>query len=240
MAVKLLKRRLTVKTTSKTQGHARIRSAFTEESLEMAYPTDAEVTEPNAHWTEDESHYQTDEVDTSENLLLLYFLDTRRIPLLTGQEEKRLSSYIEQEKYLNQIEHELASKYDREPTAVEGLVALVDSFCRSRSLFKSLCQRLAISHSESIACKATHPKLLQSINGYIDPQLVNTLSEGTGSSTEQTFRALIQLSLGSQLICWPILGEAGNLSSVSEFISINKSETTVVAWLLDDCCKHRR
>ncbi len=53
---------------------------------------------------------QPDEIDTSENLVHLYLSETRRTPMLTGQEEKRLGSYIEQEKYLTQIEHELASQ----------------------------------------------------------------------------------------------------------------------------------
>jgi hypothetical protein len=53
---------------------------------------------------EDESRNVTDEIDTSENLVHLYLSETRRTPMQTGTEEKRLGSYIDQDKYISQID----------------------------------------------------------------------------------------------------------------------------------------
>lgn len=214
-----------MKTTAKKKKNPAIKPDFTEEeSLDMAYHKEMDGIAPEVRWAEDESHSQMDEVDTAENLVHLYLTETRRRPMLTGQEEKKLGSYIEQEKYLYQIEYELTEKNNRRPTGTEILLTLLDSFCRSSSLFETLCDQCAIPHCGSIASKVSHPKLLHTIDGYIDPQIVNTLSELTGSNTEQTFRALVQLSLDSQLICWQILGIAEEISSLSEFTNVIKSE----------------
>jgi RNA polymerase primary sigma factor len=213
-----------VKPTAKPKKNSTVKSAFEEESLDMAYHKESDNIEPEGRWSEEDSHNTPDEIDTSENLVHLYLSETRRTPMLTGLEEKRLGSYIEQEKYLTQIENELAGKNDKDSSATGVFLTLLDSFCRSSTLFEALCQHFAIPESESIACKVTEPSLIHAIDGYIDPQLVNTLSEIIGSNTEQASRALIQLSLDSQLICWPILGEAGKLCSLSEFTDIIKSD----------------
>jgi RNA polymerase primary sigma factor len=219
-----------LKTTTKNKNNSNTKSSFTEEeSLDMTYHKEPEGIEPEIHWTEDEPHNQPDEVDTSENLVHLYLSETRRTPMLTGQEEKRLGSYIEQEKYLSQIENELLNKNGKKSSGTEVLLTLLDSFCRSNMLFNALCQEFSLPSSESIFSKATCPNLLHSIDGYIDPQLVNTLSESTGSDTEQTLRALIQLSLDSQLICWHVLGEVGKICSSTKFTNAVKSEKYRIA-----------
>jgi len=118
----------------------------------------------------------------------------------------------------------LASRYDHEPSAADIFLTLLDNFCRESGLFEALCQQFQIPESEPVACKATHPKLLRAIDGYIDPQLVNTMAEITGSNTEQTLRALVQLSLDSQLIYWPKLGQAAGQCSLDVFQDLVKSE----------------
>jgi len=211
-----------VKTTAKK--NTETKPPFTEdETMGVSYRKGTEDMETDTHWLEEEPRRSPDELDTSENLVHLYLSETRRTPMLTGLEEKKLGSYIEQEKYLTQIEQELVSKYDREPSAADVLLTLLDSFCRKSSLFEALCRQFQLHSADTIVSKATNPQLLQAIDGYIDPQLINTLSDITGLDTEQSSRALIQLSLDSQLICWSLLGKAGKLTSIPAFTSLVNS-----------------
>jgi RNA polymerase primary sigma factor len=184
-----------------------------------------EGVESEPHWTEDESNNRADEIDTSENLVHLYLSETRRTPMLTGNEEKRLGSYIEQDKHLTQIEQELTARLGRKPTELDIFFNLLDSFCRESSLFESLCQHFEIEPSATIYSKATDRKLIHAIDGYIEPQLINTISETNGSNPDQTLRALIQLSLDSQLIFWPLMGPGSNLNSFKDFTPLIKSES---------------
>jgi RNA polymerase primary sigma factor len=211
-----------VKTTTKKTANAKP-NLTEDESLDVSYRKDTGEIEPEGHWLEEEQMLPG-EIDTSENLVHLYLSETRRTPMLTGPEEKRLGSHIEQEKYLAQLERQLAAQYDREPTATETFLSLLDSFCRESTLFEELCERFSFPRSESIEHKVTFPKLIHSVDGYIDPQLVNALAEVTGSNPEQTLRALTQLSLDIQLIYWPLVTANMKDNSMAEFTRFVKSE----------------
>jgi RNA polymerase primary sigma factor len=221
--VKAFKKGIIVKTATKINPAAKSEFPI-DETLELGFHPESEDNEAEPTWLRYDSRNPPDEIDTSENLVHLYLSETRRTHMLTGREEKKLGSYIEQEKYLTQIEQEITAKYGRGPSAYEIFISVLDSFCRECSLFKALCQHLKIPDGDALACKATHPTVVQAIDGYIEPQLVNALSEVSKLNPEQTLRALIQLSLDSQLICWPVLSEAGKHSSFDKFVSLAKSE----------------
>ena len=112
----------------------------------------------------------------------------------------------------------------RKPSASEVMLTILDSFCRESSLFEALCCQFDVPDDEPVARKACFPPLLHAIDGYIEPQLVNTLSEVTGSNSDQTLRALVELSLDSQIICWHLLDDAAEICSLDAFTAIIKSD----------------
>jgi len=130
-----------VKTSTKKYPEAK--SGLNEvESADLSYHKTSRGIEPDAHWMEEESRNVPEEIDTSENLVHLYLSETRRTPMLTGHEEKRLGCLIEQEKHLSQLALELANKLNREPSASEIFITLLENFCRESELFKALCRQL--------------------------------------------------------------------------------------------------
>jgi hypothetical protein len=208
-----------------TKKNSEQKQAFTvDESLDIAYHKGSENLGAETHWIEEESQSPPEELDTSENLVHLYLSETRRTPMLTGQEEKRLGSYIEQEKHLAQVTQELTNRYDREPSAVEILSTFLDNFFRAYPFFEALCNEVDIPVSKPVADRVNNSGLIHAIDGYIDPQLINSISQTIGTNTEQTLRALVQLSLDSQLIYWPAMEEARKQSSFAEFEATVKSE----------------
>jgi len=209
-------------TTRKNQS---IKAGFSfEEPLEGSFNKEPEEIETETRWNEEDVHNPPDELDSSENLMHLYLSETRRTPMLTGLEEKRLGSFIEQEKYLTQIEQDLKSKFNREPSGTELFLTLLDSFCREASLFEALCRHLDLPVYNTLLEKVTNPTLLHAIDGYIEPQLLNAISELTGASPEQTLRSLTQLSLDLQIIRWSMLKEAEQTNSLNSFIDLLKSD----------------
>jgi len=200
-----------------TKRNLKTKSTITDdEPMEVTFHHNASNIRADPHFSEEEIN-APEELDTSENLVHLYLTETRRTPMLTAQEEKTLGKYIEQEKYLSQIERELTSRNHGKPTSSKLLQAILDRFCRESSLFQALCQHFNILPSLLIEEKTTDPKLIEAISSFIDPQLANILSEAMGLSSDQTTRALIQISLDSQLICWSALGDARKESSPSKF-----------------------
>jgi RNA polymerase primary sigma factor len=217
-----------VKTTTKKNQNAR-RLFPEDEAPEMTYHR---ITNPSpegeieSHWPE-EDMFAGEEIDTSENLVHLYLSETRRTPMLSVQEEKFLGILIEQEKYLSQLEHELAEKYQRIPAPAEVFQTILESFCRGIEIFRILCDIFNIPPSYTMEQKSTHPDLIHAIDSYIDPQLVNAVSErlSTRVNPEQVTRALIQLSLDTQLINWNIVDHLRTIISPEEFVCLVKSES---------------
>jgi RNA polymerase primary sigma factor len=201
-------------------------TVFTEEeSADVVFHKGPEVNEVESRWTDENVQNLPDEIDTSENLVHLYLSETRRTPMLTGHEEKRLGSYIEQDKYLTHIEQESSHLLKHQPSAVEVLLTLLDNFCRECSLLEALYQYFEIPDTYTVVDRITNSTLVHNIDGYIDPNLINTISCSTGFSNDQTLRALIQLSLDIQLICWPVLFETDKAASLSDLIQVIKSES---------------
>jgi RNA polymerase primary sigma factor len=207
-----------------TKNKTSTKDAFSEyESSEVSCKSNDNI-EIGPRWTEEQLH-APDGLDSSENLVHLYLSETRRTSMLTAQEEKRLGGQIEQEKYLSQIEKDWTSENHREPTPTELLKAILDRFCREALLFEALCRQFGIPVFSPIEYKATNPDLMKAIDGFISPELVDTMSEATGSNPDQTLRALVQLSLDLKLICWPVLEDIKKEVSLKEFIRVIKSET---------------
>jgi len=202
-----------------------LKTAITEDdSIDATYHNVSDAFERETPWTEEESYRRPEESDTSENLVYLYLSETRRTPILTGQEEKRLGSYIEQGKYLTQVKQDFLTRYDREPVASEILLIIFNNLCREALLFKSLCRQLDIPISDITSYRAVHPRLIHEIDGYIEPSLINNLTHIYGSKAEQNLRELVQLSLDLQLTYWPILNDAAEQNPQVPFVNLIKSE----------------
>jgi RNA polymerase primary sigma factor len=202
------------------------KTAFSEDdSIEVTYRKVPDTLEPETQWTEEEPRTPPEEIDTSENLVHLYLSETRRTPMLTGLEERKLGSYIEQDKYLTQLEQDFFTRHDRKPLAYEVLLVVFDNLCRESLLFKNLCTQLDIPISDIISYKGARPELIHEINGYIDPLLINKLTQISGSNVEQTFRELTQLSLDLQLTYWPILNDAAEQNPQTPFVNLIKLES---------------
>jgi RNA polymerase primary sigma factor len=202
-----------------------IRPVFNEDdTIDTACHTVPDTFEPETQWTEEEPYGRTEEIDTSENLVYLYLSETRRTPILTSQEEKKLGSQIEQDKYLTQLKQDFLTHHDRKPLASEILLIIFDNLCSESLLFNSLCRQLEIPLSDITSYKAAHAGLIHEIDGYIEPSLINNQAQIYGSKAEQTLRELVQLSLDLQLTYWPILNNAAEQNPQAPFVNLIKSE----------------
>jgi RNA polymerase primary sigma factor len=169
------------------------------------------------NWTETESQHSPTTVGDTDNLVYLYLSEMGQTPKLNAVEEKQLGSRIEQEKYLAQLETELTAEDEIRPMAHEILITLAERFNNNGKLFDALCRYLQISPEETIMQRATSPALHRAIDFYLEPNLVSHLAEATGLGYATVEQSLVQLSLSNLLISWPILKDAGQKTSMTEF-----------------------
>ena len=153
-------------------------------------------------------------VSDIDNLVYIYLSEMGQTQKLNAADEKILGSLIERGRYLSQIEQELNAKYDKFPKAAEVLLALMESFIKTGKVFDSVCCYCNLSSLDTIMQKASHSVLHKTIDGYLDPYLVNFVAETTDLDSTQVERSLVQLSISNLLIPWPLIKEVGQEMSI--------------------------
>jgi RNA polymerase primary sigma factor len=163
------------------------------------------------------------ELELGEDSLNLYLDELGQTPLLNAEEEKVLGSQIEEGKHLVRLERDWLAEYGGQPSAIDLLLALVERLSRARLLFENLYQYLELPSDGNVAEKVLHPELRCAIDGNIDQHLSSAIAEITGVSQTRVEKSMIELSLGSRLIPWHIMEEAGRKSSLAEFGEVMES-----------------
>jgi len=163
------------------------------------------------------------ELELGEDSLNLYLDELGQTPLLNAEEEKVLGSQIEEGKHLVRLEKDWLAEHGGQPSAIDLLLALVERLSQARLLFENLYQYLELPSDGNIAEKVLHPELRCAIDGNIDQHLSSAIAEITGVSQTRVEKSMIELSLGSRLIPWHIMEEAGRKSSLAEFGEVMES-----------------
>jgi RNA polymerase primary sigma factor len=160
---------------------------------------------------------QKRQVEFGDNSLNLYFAEVGQTPLLSAEEEKALSSQIEDGKHLSRLEEDWVAEHGIQPSAIDLLSALSERLSRADSLFETLCQYLGVPSQGSMADKVSHPGLRGAIDGHIGQDLADALAEITGVGQGRVEESVVELSLDSRLMPWHIMGDAGDKSCLAEF-----------------------
>lgn len=214
---------MTTKTKTANRNNYRAKNAKSEErTLYPAYPVQGFVG-GDENWLESETFHSSPTVGDTDNLVYLYLSEMGQTPKLSAAEEKKLGSLIEQEKFLTGIEHGLFEKYEERPPASDVMFTLINTFSENEKLFDAVCWHCQLSSNSSIAQRASDPDFHRAIDGYLDPEFIQYISAITGIDKDRTEQSLIRLSLSNLLINWPMLTEAGQKTSMSEFAGLTQS-----------------
>ena len=166
----------------------------------------------NPHNTDSQAYAYS--ISETDNLVYVYLSEMGHTPKLTAADEKVLGGLIEQGKYLSQIEQELNSQYGKFPKATEVLLALIEGFIKTGTLFDSVCRYCNLNSLNTMIDKVSHPMLHKTIDGYLEPDLIHYVAETTGLDSAMVEQQLIQLSNSNLLINWSLAKEAGQENSI--------------------------
>jgi len=163
------------------------------------------------------------EVAPGEDALSLYLLRSKRVPLLDAEEEAQLGSKIEEGKFLFRLEQRWTSQHDDSPSPTDLLFAWVEDLVKMQHLFKVLCQYMSLETKSSIRERFHDPALREVIDGQIDSGLVDAMAEATGLSATRVRQQLVNLSVGSRLLPWELVAEAGRENTIAKFQKVLSS-----------------
>lgn len=166
---------------------------------------------------------QKQKFELDEDSLDLYLDEVGQTSLLNAEETKMLASHIEDGKHRVRLEKGWIAEYGAQASAIDLLSALASRLSRAHLLFEALYRYLELPSHWTITEKVSHPDLRRAIDGKIDQHLSSAIAEIIGVSQARADKSLIELSLDSRLIPWPIMEEASQKDSLAEFGEVLQS-----------------
>lgn len=135
----------------------------------------------------------------------MYLCEIGRVPLLNASTEKILAKRVEQGKRIREIRKVYREKDGRKLSSVEVMVCMLQELVKAAAMVALLQNQLGITITTKFKEALFAPKLRASFDQEIDQELTKRIAEEQGESVAQIQRALIDLSLNSDLLPQKVL-----------------------------------
>ncbi len=153
----------------------------------------------------------------------LYFAESGRISLLRADEEKVLGKAIEEGLYLARIERDWAVKHGYRPSAAELVLELTAHLGRQQAILSAVCRHAGIGTLKTVAETMSQEALHSTIDGLIDPQLIENIAYENKVDTARVQRDIIHLSLNSRLMPWHMIDAATRRATLDSLARAGRS-----------------
>jgi len=140
-----------------------------------------------------------EEQEVGDDPVRLYLHEIGKVRLLTADNEKTLARKIEEGKRINDIERSFR-KYGKQPTSTEILLVMLHDLGQSTKLLRIIQEELGLPQAESFVESMLNPQLGEGIDGVIDQQLVQSISQRMDIPMPETEQMLINLSIDRAIL----------------------------------------
>lgn len=163
---------------------------------------------------------EVDEHETIDDPVHVYLREIGKVQLLTAADEKDLASKLEEAKYLKRITKKWYQQYGKNPSAEEICIYLLRNLVHSKQFILSLLKLLKATNSIRYKVILTDEKLRKQLNGVIDAEVIQKISEETNELTMNVERRLVSVSLDIRSIPDELLGIIGDKATWKEVESL--------------------
>jgi len=140
----------------------------------------------------------------------MYLQEIGRVSLLKRDEEKTLSSKIEQGRCLERIGDAHFRKYKKFPSAVDIIIYLISQLSKAYPIVQVIEERSGIDASCSFLETLRNPKFRTTVDDVIDPALVTAAAQKIDKGTMAVEEAIVNLSINSHLLPPQVLALIGD------------------------------
>jgi RNA polymerase primary sigma factor len=162
------------------------------------------------------------ELEAADDPVRMYLHEIGRVALLTAQEEKTLARSKEAKDYIEGVEEELSSELFKTPSAIDIGIALLKKLHEDLPLLEAVEEHLALVPSEILAKRISNPQLREALDGALNEQLIEAVSQKIYVNPIEAEDSLKDLSHVSCLLPPELLDLLGErpLAEVRELLEV--------------------
>jgi RNA polymerase primary sigma factor len=147
----------------------------------------------------DEARRIVDEAAGIDDPVRMYLREIGKVPLLTADDEKRLSRAIEEWLHIEQIQEDYREELGEEPTWGEVFCDLLRQFQSDRQVYQSVSRYLKLPR-QSVSERIADPKFRGSVDLLLDEGSQRRLMKDMKWDEERAHMALIRLSIITHIL----------------------------------------
>jgi RNA polymerase primary sigma factor len=130
----------------------------------------------------------------------MYLHEIGRVPLLTGDDEKRLAQGMEKGKRIDEIRARLRKTLGRDPSTTEIMQAMLKEIGKAAPLVHALQKELGLKHETGFKKAVYAHEIRQAIDNEINQNLTMALAQSLTMQVSEVEQIIINLSLNSSLL----------------------------------------
>jgi len=154
--------------------------------------------------------------EVTDDPVRMYLHEIGRVQLLTAADEKVLAKRMEEGRRINEIRQEWLQKYDKLPSALEIIVAMLEELGQAAGFIHLLQKQLDLTPTDSFIGSIFDAKLRGCIDAEINQYLVQAIASQLDKSIPEAEQLLINLSLNSNLLPKEVLNAIGDRTSIDD------------------------
>jgi RNA polymerase primary sigma factor len=171
--------------------------------LEEEAPTKEELEEEESEITPADLALpleQLEEPGVVDDPVRMYLHEIGRVPLLSGEDEKRLAQQMEQGKRITEIKEYCRRELGHEPRAVEIIQCMVREIGQSARFIQGLREVLRLKRTDSFHKAVYSQDFRKAIDSEIDQRVIQELSQKLNLQPQEVEQGVINLSLNTNLL----------------------------------------
>ena len=172
---------------------------------------------------------EAEEQEVADDPVRLYLHEIGKRQLLTAKDERVLARKIEAAAYIKGLEQKYLQRYGKPSTGAEVMLTMLKEIGQSAPLIKHLQEQLGLTKTENFKKAICDPKLLESIEGVSDQQLLQVIASKLEKPVPETAQLLISLSLSCELLPPEVLKTIGDRVTLADIDNLVTKETLVKA-----------
>ncbi len=151
-----------------------------------------------------------EEQEIADDPVRMYLHEIGRVHLLTAKDEKVLAKKMEEGRHISEIKQDWLKKYGTPPSATEIVITLLKELSQASTIIHLIKEQFDLPPTASLIATISNPKLLDSIDGEINQQLIRAIAYQTNRSMPETEHLLINLSININLLPREVLDALGD------------------------------